>query len=68
MDYKERLKIEYKELDERIGKLQNLLEKYFKGELDFTPNCSYDLLHEQLVYMEGYRAILERRLEIEGVI
>ena len=32
------------------------------------PNCSYELLYEQLVYMRQYQRILECRAEIENVI
>ena len=44
-----------------------MLIKYRQGTLDFVPNCSYDLLHTQLVYMEAYRDILEERAKIEHI-
>lgn len=67
MDWKERFKIEYQELCDRYSKLGNMLAKMREGTLEFTPKCSYDLLHEQYVYMGCYKAILECRAEIEGV-
>lgn len=43
------------------------LEQAKAGTLTFTPSCSYELLHEQLIYMRHYKAILEQRAKIEGV-
>ena len=66
-DFKDRVRAEYHQLKIRHDGLSKMLEKYRKGTLDFTPNCSYDLLHTQLVYMEGYMCILEERAEIEDI-
>ena len=44
-----------------------MLIKYKAGTLGFTPNCSYDLLHTQLVYMEAYKNILDERAKIENI-
>lgn len=66
-DFKDRFKAEYYQLDNRIAGLQRMLIKYRQGTLDFVPNCSYDLLHTQLVYMEAYRDILEERAKIENI-
>ena len=44
-----------------------MLEKYRNGTLDFTPNCSYDLLHEQLIYMSSYLRVLKERARIENI-
>ena len=63
-EYKDRSKAEYYQLKIRHDNLQALLVKYREGTLGFTPNCPYDLLHEQLVYMKGYLDILEKRAEI----
>ena len=65
--WKERFKNEYYELKERCDKLDNMLKKYRNGTLDFVPNCSYDLLHTQLIYMVNYLHILEKRIEIENI-
>ena len=67
IDFKDRVRAEYHQLRIRHDGLSKMLEKYREGTLDFTPNCSYDLLHTQLVYMEGYMRILEERAEIEGI-
>ena len=66
-NYMERFKAEYYQLNKRIAGLQGMLIKYRQGTLDFVPNCSYDLLHTQLVYMEVYRDILEERAKIENI-
>lgn len=66
-DYKERFKAEYFQLKIRDDKLSEMLNKYNEGTLDFTPNCSYEMFFEQLVYMKHYLAMLERRAEIEGI-
>ena len=66
-DWKDRFRAEYYELFARIEKLQNMLEKYDDGTLDFTPKCPYELLYEQLVYMKLYKSVLEKRAEIEDI-
>ena len=67
MDWKERVVQEYKELKERYNKLHKTLIKYEAGTLDFTPNCSLELLKEQKRYMGEYLRILEIRSEIEDI-
>ena len=67
MDWKERFVHEYKELEERYNKLHKMLIKYEAGTLDFTPNCSLELLKEQKRYMGEYLRILEIRSEIEDI-
>ena len=66
-DFKDRFKAEYYQLDNRITGLQRMLIKYKASTLGFTPNCSYDLLHTQLVYMEAYKNILDERAKIENI-
>lgn len=66
-DYKERFKAEYYQLTIRKEKLEAMLEKYKAGTLPFTPNCSYEILYEQVVYMKQYQRILEERARIENV-
>ena len=66
-DYKERFKAEYLQLKIRDDKLSAMLNKYKEGTLDFTPCCPYEMLFEQLVYMEHYLSMLEHRAEIEGI-
>ena len=67
MDWKERFVQEYKELKERYNKLHRMVIKYEAGTLDFTPNCSLELLKEQKKYMGEYLRVLEIRSEIEDI-
>ena len=67
MDWKERVVQEYKELKERYNKLHKMIIKYEAGTLDFTPNCSLELLKEQEMYMGEYLRVLEIRSEIEDI-
>ena len=67
-DFKDRMRAEYHQLVNRADGLENMLKNYKEGKLNFKPKCTYDLLHEQLIYMRQYQCILERRAEIEGVI
>ena len=66
-EYRKRFIKEYNELSERVTKLDNTLKKYKNGELALDPNCPYELLYTQLIYMVNYLHILERRAEIEGI-
>ena len=66
-DYQERFQAEYYQLKIRKEKLSNMLKDYREGTLSFIPNCTYDLLHTQLVYMECYLNILEERAKVEGI-
>ena len=66
-DYKERFKAEYYQLKIRHEGLVRMLKGYREGTLNFTPSCSYDLLHAQLVYMECYMNVLEERAKIENI-
>ena len=66
-DYKKRMKDEYTQLKERTDKLDNMLDKYHAGELDFEPTCPIWLLNQQLATMQTYVDILEARAKIEDV-
>ena len=66
-DYKDRFRAEYYQLEDRIDKLVNMLEKYKAGTLNFTPSCSYELLESQLKAMNEYLKYLMIRAEIEGI-
>ena len=66
-DYKERFKAEYLQLKIRMDGLSRMLEKYKNGTLEFTPSCSYDLLHRQLENMILYAMCLEERAIIEEI-
>ena len=62
-DYKERLQGEYFELLCRHNSLANMLCKYNRGTLDFTPNTPIELLRAQLGIMESYLDILDYRIK-----
>jgi hypothetical protein len=66
-DYKERFKAEYLQLTIRRNGLKKMLVSYADGTLKFTPSCTYDLLHTQLVYMDGYIEALKQRANIEDI-
>lgn len=67
MDYKGRMKAEYKELKDRYDNLHKMLVKYDARRLEFTPTCPIELLKEQAAVMGRYLYILEIRAIIEGV-
>lgn len=65
--WKVRFTHEFKELKDRVQKLEAMLDKYSKNELDFTPNCSFELLSAQLGAMKAYLNILIIRAKIENI-
>lgn len=66
-NYKERFRAEYFQTKVRYEKLHKMCVKYEAGTLDFTPNCSLEILTEQKSYMENYLHVLEIRAEIENI-
>ena len=66
-DYKERFKAEYYQLENRCAGLTAMLEKWDKGELNFTPTCQRGLYTDQLNAMERYLRCLEIRADAEGI-
>ena len=66
-DYKKRFEAEYYQLKIREQKLHNMLVRYDAGTLGFTPDCSIQLLKDQLSIMRDYAYALEVRAEIEGI-
>lgn len=66
-DYKERFKGEYAQTLIRLRKLNNMLNKYDEGTLDFTPTCPIYLLRHQAAYMEAYLKTLEERAKHENI-
>lgn len=66
-NYKDRLKAEIMQLSNRITGLENMLNKWRDGTLEFTPTCSYRLLDNQLMAMKLYLSFLNDRAEIERV-
>jgi hypothetical protein len=65
--YKNRFIAEYQQLDIRLKKLSEFLDKYAADELDFTPSCPYEILLRQKFVMKMYKDILEQRALIEGI-
>lgn len=59
--YKDRFRLEYFMLDERIRKLTSMVKNYRAGTLNFTPDCPLEILELQLSHMEGYRDVLKNR-------
>ncbi len=65
--YKQRMINEFNELKERTDKLENMLRKYYSGNLEFVPSCPIYLLEDQIDMMRGYLNILSIRAEIENI-
>lgn len=66
-DYKERMRVEYRELAARAGRLRDMLQRYADGTLDFEPVCPIGLLSRQLDVMDEYAVLLRHRAKIEHV-
>ena len=66
-DFKDRFRAEYFKLDNRINGLYNMLEKYRKGTLNFTPKCDIKTLDAQLTAMIQYRKLLVFRAQVENI-
>lgn len=59
--YKDRFRLEYFMLEERIRKLTSMVKGYRAGTLNFTPDCPLEILELQLSHMGGYRDVLKNR-------
>lgn len=66
-DYKERFRAEYAQVVIRYRKLDAMLKKWDKGDLDFTPTCPRSTYNMQVRAMTDYIAVLEARAVMEGV-
>ena len=66
-DFKERFKAEYYQLLFRLNALTSMLYKWKNNTLDFEPKCSKETLENQVIFMQGYKAILRLRAEIEEI-
>lgn len=64
-NYKERFQAEFHQLNIRIAELRRLLKGYREG--NFIPNCPFELLYKQLIFMLIYRDMLEERAEKENI-
>ena len=61
------MRLEYHDLKTRYEKLHRMVTKYEARTLDFTPNCSLELLRQQKRHMGEYLHDLEIRAEVEGI-
>lgn len=58
-NYKERIKQELSDLEEKIAKAQIFIDDTDSGKLD---ECQHGLLSAQILIMRSYAAILKQRL------
>ena len=66
-DYKDRLKEELTQLEERVSKLDSFILKYYMGELDVELDCPLWLLELQLSTMNTYLTVLKKRVELGDI-
>ena len=66
-DFKERFQAEYAQDKNRAEGLEKMLKALKAGTLPFKPKCSYELLHEQLIYMKAKLKVLKERARIEQI-
>lgn len=67
-DYRERFAAEYEQLIIRYNGLRNMLDKWDRNELDFTPTCPRSTYNMQTKAMTDYIAVLEARAVMEGIV
>ena len=67
-DYKERFKAEYAQVVIRYKKLKNMLDKWNKNELTFTPTCPRSTYNMQIKAMTDYIGVLEARAVMEDIV
>lgn len=65
MDYKDRFKAEFYQLNIRIGKLVEMVNNW--DNLTFVPTCSKFTYRLQLMAMKAYRYILKKRAIAENI-
>lgn len=66
-DYKTRMVEEYHELKERISKLDDVVTRYKRGELEFKPKCLGGMTVAQLYIMQDYLHVLFDRIQVMGI-
>lgn len=66
-DYKQRFRAEYFQNVIRYDRLYKMVEKWDKGELEFTPTCPREIYDRQLSEMGAYLSILEERAKLEDI-
>lgn len=67
LDWKDRLKGEYIQLQDRLKKLRKTLVKIDAGTIDFKGNTTIPVLLTQEKHMLDYLHTLEVRMELEGI-
>lgn len=67
-DYRERFKAEYYQVKIRYKKLKSMIDKWDRGELNFTPTCPRSTYNIQIKAMKEYIAVLEARAVMEGIM
>lgn len=65
-NYKERLKEEHAQLEERVTKLNSFITNYHLGKLKVELDCPFGLLEAQLYAMQAYLEILSERIKRGG--
>lgn len=65
-NYKERLREELAQMEERVSKLDSFILRYYTGELDIKLDCPIWVLELQLNAMTTYLTVLRKRVELEG--
>ena len=66
-DYKQRFIAEYYQTKIRYEKLNAMIDKFYKNQLDFTPTCPIFILKLQRDTMLQYLAMLEKRAAYEEI-
>ena len=66
-DYKERFKAEYWQLRHRLDKLNDMLARYDKSELDYIPDTPILWLKQQAHAMQAYLDALSVRCDYENI-
>lgn len=66
-DYRDRFIAEYAQVYLRAQKLELLLLDYRNNTLGFIPQTDLDTFTDQLVYMNRYILILQKRAKIESI-
>lgn len=65
-DYRARMAAEWAQVKIRLRRLQDMLDAYREGALDFKLTCPITMLREQALVMQEYVDILEKRAELDG--
>lgn len=66
-DYKERFIAEYLQVKIRLEKLENMINEWEVGRLNFVPTCPRGIYDDQIDGMKKYLDVLVRRAKIENV-